>query len=301
MKLFWKVLVLGALLTTILSNYSFAQDKQLLARVAYEEAEKAFEAGKLSTSYEELKKVDEHLGKVMPKTQFLRVQIWKTWAEEDGQYLEYAIRNSKVYLAMDKTFDLPEEKKLEVTRWLVKLEKDKVAYDKAQVAADKAKKVEAIRKAKAVAFIDSLYKVYHYTPRMTEDALIGHYREELKKLKRKTYKGAEIVTVLYEKGAPTGEGLDDVDIANNKVIEFAYVIKYDESGTKAVKTYFDGLFEYIKTIFPARDLYTGGGNDYISITTNDTLPDQHIVFSYSLGGRKGNQPYIVLKFYTRKF
>ena len=246
-----------------------AQDKNLLARVAYEEAEKAFEAGKLSSSYEELKKVDEYLGKVMPKTQFLRVQIWKTWAEEDGQYLENAIRNSKTYLAMDKTFDLPEEKMIEVTRWLVKLEKDKVAYDKAE-------KENAVRKAKAVAFVDSLYKVYHYTPDMTEVEFLSHYKEAAKKLKRNQYKGRSYV--LYDGGWPDAEGLHDVDFDNDKMLSFQYVIKYHATDIKGVKAYFDALADHIKSTFPASDV--GIGKDVIRIVTNGREPVRYISFIY---------------------
>ena len=113
----------------------YAQDKNLLARVAYEEAEKAFEAGDITLAYDELKKVDEHLGRVTPKTQFLRVQVWARYAERNGDNYENAIKHCKTYLAMDKSFSLPDEKKLEITRLLVKLEKDKVVYEKNKKAA----------------------------------------------------------------------------------------------------------------------------------------------------------------------
>ncbi|HEY1114494.1 MAG TPA: hypothetical protein VGE66_13075 [Chitinophagaceae bacterium] len=252
------------------STALFAQDKNLLARVAYEEAEKAFESGKLSTSYEELKKVDEYLGKVTPKAQFLRVQIWKTWAEEDGQYLENAIRNSKTYLAMDKTANIPEEKILEVTRWLVKLEKDKVAYDKAE-------KENAVRKAKAVAFVDSLYKVYHYTPDMTEVEFLSHYKEEAKKLKRNQYKGRSYV--LYDGGWPDAEGLADVDFDNDKMRSFQYVIKYHATDVKSMKDYYKALVEHIRSSFPASDVYVSENS--IAIFTNGMTPVRYITFRYS--------------------
>lgn len=129
-KITVKVLFVATLLLTLLSATAFAQDKNMLARVAYEEAERAFEAGDISTAYDELKKVDEHLGKVTPKSQFLRVQVWARYAERNGDNYENAIKHCRTYLAMDKTFSLPDEKKLEVTRLLVKLEKDKAVYEK---------------------------------------------------------------------------------------------------------------------------------------------------------------------------
>ncbi|HEY1114493.1 MAG TPA: hypothetical protein VGE66_13070 [Chitinophagaceae bacterium] len=274
----------------------YAQDKNLLARVAYEEAEKAFEAGKLSTSYEELKKVDEYLGKVTPKAQFLRVQIWKTWAEEDGQYLQSAIWTTKTYLAMDKTFDLPEEKKLEVTRWLVRMEKDKVAYDKAQVAADKANKEEAIRKAKANAFVDSLYKVFQYKVGMTEEELVSRYQQELKKLKRKAYSSSN---VFYKKGATSEVGLDEVNIYNNKVIEFEYVVKYHETDPKGVKAYMDGLMTHIKSLFLAKDLYISDDHEAMSITTSNVIPRSKIRFQYFEHAKKKSvKSYVILYFMT---
>lgn len=131
-----KITTILMLITLSLSSPDcYAQDKNMLARVAYEEAEKAYEAGDISTAYDELKKVDEHLGKVTPKSQFLRVQVWSKYAERNGDNIDRAIDHCKTYLAMDKSFDLPEEKKLEVTRLLVKLEKDKIVHENNKKAA----------------------------------------------------------------------------------------------------------------------------------------------------------------------
>lgn len=273
MKLFWKVLVLGALLTTGSGSDSFAQDKQLLARVAYEEAERAFDAGKLSTAYEELKKVDEHLGKVMPKTQFLRVQIWKTWADEDGKYLESAIWNSKTYLAMDKTFDLPEEKKLEVTRWLVQLEKDKVAYDKAE-------KENAVRKAKAVAFIDSLYKVCDYKPDLTEKEFAAYIAPRIKQFKRNTTKSLENQPYVYYDLKPLVNevGAEDVVFKNDSVFSYYYVIDFHETDIKGMRAKFEALVKHVTPLFPPKNISIA--EDCVGFVTIDLPTKRYVSIMY---------------------
>jgi hypothetical protein len=114
-----------------------AQDNNLLAKLAYENAETALTEKKFLEGVSELRKVDELLGKLTPKSQFLRVQLWMAAAEISPVYLDSAIVHSKKYLALSKSFEIPEEKQMETLRQLQKMEKDKAVYDK------KAKEVEA--------------------------------------------------------------------------------------------------------------------------------------------------------------
>lgn len=107
-----------------------AQDNNLLAKLAYENAESALSERNFSAGISELKKVDELLGKLTPKSQFLRVQLWIGAAEMDPVYLDSAIVQSKKYLALSKSFEIPEDKQMEALRQLQKMEKDKVVYDK---------------------------------------------------------------------------------------------------------------------------------------------------------------------------
>ncbi len=107
-----------------------AQDNNLLAKLAYENAETALSEKKFTEGISELKKVDELLGKLTPRSQFLRVQLWIGAAEANPVYLDSAIEQSKKYLALSKLFDIPEEKQLETLRQLQKMEKDKSVYEK---------------------------------------------------------------------------------------------------------------------------------------------------------------------------
>ncbi len=107
-----------------------AQDNNLLAKLAYENAETALSEKKFTEGISELKKVDELLGKLTPRSQFLRVQLWIGATKTNPVYLDCAIEQSKKYLALSKSFDSPEEKQLETLRQLQKMEKDKNVYEK---------------------------------------------------------------------------------------------------------------------------------------------------------------------------
>ncbi len=148
----------------------YAQDKNLLAKVAYENAENFFGAGNISEAYDELKKVDELLGKLTPKSQFLRVQIWKAYADRNAENIVHALNNCERYLELSKTYDLPEEKQVEVIRLQQQLEKDQLAWNKLQ----KEKKETAERQAQA-------FKEWNFT-----DWPLGISLDELKALKAGT-------------------------------------------------------------------------------------------------------------------
>jgi hypothetical protein len=122
-----RFIILVLFLCPVLSR---AQDNNLLAKLAYENAETALSEKKFSEGISELKKVDESLGKLTPRSQFLRVQLWIGAAEIDPVYLDSAIQQSKKYLALSKSFEIPEEKQMETLRQLQKMEKDKVVFGK---------------------------------------------------------------------------------------------------------------------------------------------------------------------------
>jgi hypothetical protein len=114
-----------ALIALLCINICFAQDKNILAKIAYEDAETAYAAGNFIEAIDELKKVDSLLGKKTPKSQYLRVQVWLLAAEQNPANIDGAITICKDYLNLSKSFDIPEEKVIDVTRKLLKLEKSK--------------------------------------------------------------------------------------------------------------------------------------------------------------------------------
>jgi len=114
-----------SLLALLLVNICFAQDKNILAKIAFEDAETAYAAGNFIEAANELKKVDSLLGKKTPKSQYLKVQSWLLAAERNPKNIDGAITICKDYLNLSKSFDIPEQKVMDVTRTLVKLEKSK--------------------------------------------------------------------------------------------------------------------------------------------------------------------------------
>lgn len=62
-----KMKILYSIILISLSVCAFAQDKNMLAKIAFEDAETAYAAGKLNETLNELKKVDSLLGKLLLK------------------------------------------------------------------------------------------------------------------------------------------------------------------------------------------------------------------------------------------
>jgi hypothetical protein len=109
---------------------ALAQDNNLLAKLAYENAETALTEKNLSEGLTELSKVDQLLGKLTPRSQYLRVQLWVMAAESNPGYLDSLIHQGKTYINLSKSFDIVEEKQMEVIRLVQKGEKDKEVYEK---------------------------------------------------------------------------------------------------------------------------------------------------------------------------
>jgi hypothetical protein len=109
---------------------ALAQDNNLLAKLAYENAETALTEKNLSEGLTELAKVDQLLGKLTPRSQYLRVQLWVMAAESNSGYIDSLIHQGKTYINLSKSFDIAEEKQMEVIRLVQKGEKDKAVYEK---------------------------------------------------------------------------------------------------------------------------------------------------------------------------
>ena len=132
------------LFALICVNISFAQDKNILAKIAYEDAETAYAVGNFIGAIDELKKIDSLLGKKTPKSQYLRVQVWLLAAEKNPANIDGAITVCKDYLNLSKSFDIPEEKVIDVTRIIVRLNAQKASLAEKQEAEKQAR--EAIEK-----------------------------------------------------------------------------------------------------------------------------------------------------------
>ena len=92
--------ILYSIILIFLSVIVFAQDKNLLAKIAFEDAETAYAAGKINETLNELKKVDSLLKTITPKSQYLRVQAWNLAANQNPSDLGGAIQNCKIYLEL---------------------------------------------------------------------------------------------------------------------------------------------------------------------------------------------------------
>jgi hypothetical protein len=125
----------------LISYFAICQDNNTLARIAYEDAETALSNGNYSKAIEELNNVDRYLGKVTPKAQYLRVQAWSLAAQNPSN-ISGAINACKTYLDLAGSFELPEEKVMEVTRLIKKLQQDAVDYEKQLKAAEADKIIE---------------------------------------------------------------------------------------------------------------------------------------------------------------
>lgn len=104
-------------------------------------------------AHTELRKVDSLLGKLTPKSQYLRMQLWMTAKQQTpgDQNINGAMVACQTYLDLGKSFELPEDKVLEVTRLYMNLQKEKeaVVLQKQQQAAYALQQEDRNKKAAA--------------------------------------------------------------------------------------------------------------------------------------------------------
>lgn len=139
-----------ALIALLCLNICFAQDKNMLAKIAYEDAETAYSTGNIIEAIRELNKVDSLLGKKTPKVAYLRVQVALLAAENTPSNIDAAIECCKNYFKLSKSFDIPEEKVMDVTRIFAKLKAQKASLaekklkDSIQIINDSIEKVKKL-------------------------------------------------------------------------------------------------------------------------------------------------------------
>jgi hypothetical protein len=234
------------LFALICVNISFAQDNNILAKIAYEDAETAYAAGNFIGAIDELKKVDSLLGKKTPKSQYLRVQTWLVAAEHEPSNIDDAITACKDYLTLSKSFDIPEEKVIDVTRTLIKLEKKKSELEKKEIEDHLRLKNLSEKTEKAPKFFDSILLKYNIKIGLTEEefkkmnpfAFTGMKRSENKKDKITTYNRKEKFNSNFH-----AEGPEFIDFSNGLLTSYGEIISFSK-----YKAELEGKFNKIREI-----------------------------------------------------
>jgi hypothetical protein len=209
------------ILLIIFSNIATAQDNNTLARIAYEDAETALSNGDYTTALDELGKVDNYLSRRTPKAQYLKVQAWDLAVRKNSNYTDAAINACKEYLDLSKSFDLPEDKVLEVTRILLQLneKKKQVQQQETDAINEQKRKIEAEQTAKKM--IPAVVKI------------IDDFVEELT-----TYKGGESV----DEFAIKRKELSNLIRKSNRISETKYSLDgggYPQVTSKRSIVFFD--------------------------------------------------------------
>ena len=202
-----------------------AQEKNVLAKVAYENAEAALASGNTQEAIAELNTVDGLLGKLTPKSQYLRVQIWSVAAEKNFSLIDSALTACQSYLALSKQHEVAEEKIMEVTRWLVKLEKEKAANAKSLAI-----------KTIVARVVDSLYAAFNVKLGATEEEFRKQNPDAFKGMKKKITAG----DILFEPKQIKGYAGMSFN-KNNRLFFYQYHIISDESSV--VKRLFQSLVD----------------------------------------------------------
>ncbi len=215
-----------------LSLHSKAQNNNMLAKIAFENAEVALNAGNTEEALSELHLVDKYLNTLTPKSQYLRVQIWAAATEKNISYADSVIRESKSYLALSKIHDLPEDKVMDVTRLIVKLEKDKKVSE------------EKIYERKRIGFVvDSLFEAYKVKLGSTEEEFRLYNPNAFNGLTRYRKKNASDRFYTNENKLTTGP--EAIMFNNGRVQWFNYRLYVGNNADEAKK-----LFYIYKDLFP---------------------------------------------------
>jgi hypothetical protein len=226
--------------------FTNAQDKNVLAKIAYEDAETAYAAGNLVEAIDELNKVDSLLGKKTPKSQYLRVQTWLLAVEHEPSNIDNAITACKDYLDLSKSFDIPEEKVIDVTRTLTKLQKKNSELEKKEIEDRLRLKNFSEKAEKAQKFFDSIFLKYNCKPGLTEEefkkmnpfAFTGMTRSENKKDQITTFNRKEkFFSHLH------AEGPEFIQFSNGLLTSYHEIISFSK-----YKAELEGKFNKIREI-----------------------------------------------------
>lgn len=138
--------------------FSKAQDNNTLAKIAYEDAEAALNAGDLNKAVDNINKASALIGKPVPKIAYLNVQVRKAAMETYKTEAVYIvlIEACRSYLDLAKSYDLPEDKVMEVTRLLLKVQEEAAIVRQNEKAAAAQQAALDKRKAEADAIAKQL-------------------------------------------------------------------------------------------------------------------------------------------------
>jgi hypothetical protein len=273
------------------SRPGMAQDNNILAKIAYESAEEALAAGNTHEAYSELNKVDSLLKKVTPKSLYLRVQFFNQAVKEDPQNLESAISVCNRYLALSKSFDMPEDKMMEVTKLRINLEKEKEKWD------NKNKEEEKVA-ARVKFFMDSLYQSCRFTLGMTEENFIKANPELVKKMDVKKDVGGK-----WYQNYNGDEGYEGpIAVYFEQGVVSLYTYRYKTSGKK--NTYeVENEFRYkLKPLFEAvipKEVFENNSADYVKINF-DLGSTSHLLLLQLGDFRKAKTIDITIQSFSKK-
>lgn len=216
----------------LLSLHTTAQDNNMLAKIAFENAEISLNAGNTEEALSELLLVDKYLSKLSPKSQYLRVQIWSAATDKNFSFVDSAIKEGKSYLALAKKHDLPEDKVMDVTRLIVKLEKDKKISDE---------KIYARKRIGIV--VDSLFEAFKVKLGSTEEEFRLYNPNAFDGLTRYRKKNAPDRFYTNENKLTTGP--EAIMFNNGRVQWFNYRLYVGNKADEAKK-----MFYIFKALFP---------------------------------------------------
>ncbi|HEY1114492.1 MAG TPA: hypothetical protein VGE66_13065 [Chitinophagaceae bacterium] len=253
---------------------SLAQDNNMLAKIAYETAEEALAAGKVTESFRELNKVDSLLKKITPKSMYLRVQLFHLATQQDPGNAENAIKICNEYLGLAKSFTLPEDKVMEVTKLRIRLEKQKAEWDHQNNEEER-----AVARVKSV--LDSIYSLCHYKVGMSGEEVLKANPEFAKQMKTKT-EGYETWHTHYN-GTIGYTGPTAVSVQKGgKVSLYTYRYKTVDS-----KDEFDMAYEFankwkplLESVFP-QEAFVSSSHDNVKI--NMLLGQVYHYITFELG------------------
>lgn len=237
---------------------SIAQDNNMLAKIAYESAEEALAAGNVSETFKELNKVDSLLKKLTPKSMYLRVQLFILATKENPENVENAIKICNEYLGLSKSFNLPEDKVMEVTKLRIKLEKQKAEWDLKNKEEEK-----AVARVKFV--LDSIYSLCNFKVGMTEDDVFKANPEFVKQMKTKTEVSGKWHT--NNNGNEGYVGPTTVLVKKGGLVSL-YAYRYKTAGKKdAYETESEFTYKWkplLESVFP-KEVFEINGPNYVRL------------------------------------
>ena len=253
---------------------SLAQDNNMLAKIAYETAEEALAAGKVSEAFGELNKVDSLLKKITPKSMYLRVQLFNLATQQNPGNVENAIRVCNEYLGLSESFNLPEDKVMEVTKLRIQLEKQKAEWDLKNKEEER-----AVARVKSV--LDSIYSLCRFKVGMTGEEVLKANPEFAKQMKTED-KSYEKWHTNYN-GTVGYVGPTAVSVKKGGMVSF-YTYRYKTVGSKdgydLANEFANKWKPLLESVFP-KEVFESNSPTYVKI--NFSLGQVYHYLTFEVG------------------